>query len=187
MTRGHLAEPVLRTCKGCLATFETTVARRLFCTPRCGGRYADARRPEGRKRRFPRTCKQCGVEYLSQRPDGQFCTRSCHAKAQWAEGGVTPAPSGEASPNWKGGTRDGRLRRRYGLQVGDYEAMLAAQDGHCALCPRGPGDRWLAVDHCHETGRVRGLLCAPCNRAIAVLGDGPAGLQRALEYVSARR
>lgn len=48
----------------------------------------------------------------------------------------------------------------------EYQLRLKAQDGHCALCPSAPKARRLAADHNHKTGRVRGLLCHRCNRAL---------------------
>ena len=57
-----------------------------------------------------------------------------------------------------------RIKRRYGLTTEQVEAMRATQDGACAICEAKP--ERLSIDHCHETGRVRGLLCAPCNRAL---------------------
>ncbi len=82
--------------------------------------------------------------------------------------------------------RNWNLKRKYGIDVAEFNAMLVAQNGVCALC-RVPGrvgkhDK-LAVDHDHKTGRVRGLLCSICNSALATLGDGEVGLQHALEYV----
>ncbi len=53
-----------------------------------------------------------------------------------------------------------------GVSDDQYARLLAAQGGHCALCPTGPKTRRLAVDHDHATGRVRGLLCHRCNRAL---------------------
>lgn len=48
-----------------------------------------------------------------------------------------------------------------------YDEMLAAQGGHCALCPRRPKPtRRLDMDHNHQTMKIRGLLCVPCNRAV---------------------
>lgn len=66
--------------------------------------------------------------------------------------------------------------------------MLAAQGGHCALCPRKPeeqaqGRRHLSVDHCHKTGQVRGLLCNTCNRGLGLLQDDPALLKAGAEYL----
>lgn len=68
------------------------------------------------------------------------------------------------------------LARKYGMTVADWDAMHAAQGGVCAIC-KVPGRLGkhgkLAVDHCHATGRVRGLLCTPCNISIGILGETP--------------
>lgn len=64
----------------------------------------------------------------------------------------------------------------------DYDALLAQQDGHCAICPSTPKTRRLHVDHDHKTLRVRGLLCHRCNRTLPnwVTADW---LRRAAEYL----
>lgn len=68
-----------------------------------------------------------------------------------------------------------QLKCRYGITLDDYDRMLQEQDGKCALCPATEGNvgkgTALHVDHNHETGEVRGLLCSPCNRAIAQFED----------------
>lgn len=71
----------------------------------------------------------------------------------------------------------GRKPRRVelGLTVGDYETLLEAQGGGCGLCGNPPKTRRLDVDHDHRTGRVRGLLCGRCNRAIPSERFLPAG------------
>lgn len=71
---------------------------------------------------------------------------------------------------------------RLGVTEERYQEMLLAQDGRCAVC-RKKWHRKLYVDHCHETNRVRGLLCGPCNTAIGQLGDTVEGLERALAYL----
>lgn len=64
-------------------------------------------------------------------------------------------------------SRKGKSERDWlGVTDEQYERLLAAQGGHCALCPNTPKTRRLAVDHEHRTGRVRGLLCHRCNRAL---------------------
>lgn len=65
--------------------------------------------------------------------------------------------------------REWRLANEFGLTAGQYEAMLAAQDGGCAICaaPCVTG-RALAVDHDHANGLIRGLLCFPCNQQIGI-------------------
>lgn len=60
--------------------------------------------------------------------------------------------------------RDLYLQRTYGITSAEYDELLEAQDGHCAVCPKKPTKkRRLAVDHDHRTGVVRGLLCTNCN------------------------
>lgn len=84
------------------------------------------------------------------------------------------------------------LQKLYGLTPEDYQKMLAAQGGVCAICGKDEptehgrtGTKFrLGVDHCHDSGRVRGLLCQRCNRAIGLLDDDPALLQRAITYLS---
>lgn len=77
------------------------------------------------------------------------------------------------------------LKRLYGLSEEDYNAMYAAQNGCCAIC-RKLSKTVLHVDHCHETGRVRGLLCFPCNTSIGRLGDRLESVLAAAEYLGAR-
>jgi hypothetical protein len=62
----------------------------------------------------------------------------------------------------------GRPRRaQLGVTIADYDRMLEAQHGVCAICGNPPKTRRLDVDHDHKTGRVRGLLCHRCNRTLA--------------------
>jgi hypothetical protein len=81
--------------------------------------------------------------------------------------------------------------KNYGLTADGYQALLAAQDHRCAICGAGSGWRHrqsgkpkrLAVDHCHETGKIRGLLCDACNTAIGKLNHDPNLLRKAIEYL----
>ncbi len=73
---------------------------------------------------------------------------------------------------------------KFGLTPSDFEALLSAQGGGCAICGKSRGQRRLNVDHDHTTGIVRGLLCSGCNGArIGRLGDSPERAEaRALSY-----
>ena len=75
-----------------------------------------------------------------------------------------------------------RWLRRYGLSLADYDAMLARQGGVCGICKRQSGIR-LCVDHCHATGRVRGLLCRSCNAGLGTYKDSLRRTRRATLYL----
>lgn len=70
----------------------------------------------------------------------------------------------------------------YGLTEDQFNKMVADREGRCDLCHRVP-DYVLRIDHDHETGKVRGLLCASCNSGLGYLGDTIAGLERAIDYL----
>lgn len=72
----------------------------------------------------------------------------------------------------------------YGLEVGDYERMYQEQGGTCAICQRATGARKrLAVDHDHDTGLVRGLLCGPCNQMVGYFRNSVDAFYRAAAYL----
>jgi hypothetical protein len=73
----------------------------------------------------------------------------------------------------------------YRLKPDEYEAILKHQKGVCAGCGRAPGHISLAVDHCHKTGRIRGLLCWLCNRAIGILRDNAKAAANLGAYLAA--
>jgi len=81
--------------------------------------------------------------------------------------------------------KDSKLRSAYGISYKDYQSMLAMQDGRCAICGTNDTGKRKAfhVDHCHDTGEVRGLLCGNCNSGIGNLRDEVALLERAIEYL----
>lgn len=82
--------------------------------------------------------------------------------------------------------RELMLLRTYGITAADYESLRQKQGGVCAICRKHPDEGVnLAVDHCHESGLVRGLLCDGCNFAIGRLGDNAAGVRRAFGYLAA--
>jgi hypothetical protein len=87
--------------------------------------------------------------------------------------------------------RDAGFKRRYGLSYEQYDAMLAAQRGLCLICKKPETSlnqhthepRLLSVDHCHETGKVRGLLCKRCNTGIGAFEEDPDLMKAAIRYV----
>ncbi len=79
--------------------------------------------------------------------------------------------------------REGHLKRKFGLTQADYDELLARQGGGCRICGKRPGKISLHVDHDHETGEIRGLLCVGCNNALGQFHDEPRLLLRAVDYV----
>lgn len=82
--------------------------------------------------------------------------------------------------------RERALRRNYGITVEQYDKMLADQEGRCKICDSVPGIRPLCVDHCHETDKVRGLLCDSCNMMLGKAYDNPEILRRGAEYLTSQ-
>lgn len=81
---------------------------------------------------------------------------------------------------------EARLRRRYNLTLEEYETMLLEQNNSCKVCGKYASDNKtgkLYVDHCHETKRVRGLLCMECNTALGLLKDDPKRIKNLLDYI----
>jgi len=81
--------------------------------------------------------------------------------------------------------RSNALMRQYGLTEIEYDRILESQGGGCAICEAvsGNGDKRLSVDHDHQTGAVRGILCDPCNNALGFFRDDPSLLARAIQYL----
>lgn len=83
--------------------------------------------------------------------------------------------------------RRSKLMLQYGITLEEYDAMLDEQGGGCAICTStdpGHGKRHFCVDHDHETGRVRGLLCKDCNTGLGMFGDSIAALMAAANYLT---
>lgn len=79
--------------------------------------------------------------------------------------------------------RDYTLRAKYGITLEDYNGRFEAQNKRCAICyTDAPNPHW-ALDHCHETNVVRGILCHPCNTLLGHAKDSVETLQSAIKYL----
>ncbi len=86
-------------------------------------------------------------------------------------------------PGWtKKNHREYSLQRTYGLTTEQYDVILKEQDGACAIC-RHPFTDTPNVDHSHETGRIRGLLCGSCNRGLGGFRDNLEYMVSAIAYI----
>jgi hypothetical protein len=78
------------------------------------------------------------------------------------------------------------LIKKYGITMDEYDMMIVAQDGKCAICGEHQSNlrRILNVDHNHITGEIRGLICGSCNRAIGLFKENTANLLNAIKYLN---
>lgn len=84
----------------------------------------------------------------------------------------------------KANNHERMVAKTYGLAPGEYEQIYNLQGGTCAICQRATGKtKRLAVDHDHDTGLVRGLLCGPCNKMVGYFRNAPEAFERAAAYL----
>lgn len=160
--------PLRKICVVCGSEFLRPIkrgSRRLTCSDSCQlARQKEVQRSWQRRqpkkpyvrKRFPlRECRLCGSPFYPLHSRNFTCGKQCSRRA-----------SG--------------LKRSFGLEPEQYRAMLERCNHSCESCgvPFDLLDRTHHVDHCHETGKVRGLLCQGCNVAAGHLGDDPS---RAIE------
>ena len=82
--------------------------------------------------------------------------------------------------NWQQTRKAYHRLWKYGITLDEYETLLQSTNGECQVCNQ---IRPLVLDHDHETGKVRGILCAKCNSALGLFGDSVANLKQAIAYL----
>ena len=78
------------------------------------------------------------------------------------------------------------LKKNFGLSLEDYSKMFDEQNGKCKICNKTQDYKLLAVDHCHSTGEIRGLLCNNCNVALGLLQEQESIIQSMISYLKKR-
>lgn len=108
--------------------------------------------------------------------------KSCSNKAQRS---LAKRRREEDPVKWSQYRRDKLLKSAYGMTQEDFDRMLESQDGGCAVCgvTENQVTDVMFVDHCHDTGKVRGLLCSLCNSGIGKLQDNPEIILKAYRYL----
>lgn len=149
-------------CPKCDSVFISVNPRRLFCSRSCAVAAANDRRETIAA--YPSVCAHCGDKYVNGSYQSLYCSRIC-----------------------KGRAADFRKRlKNQGLTSEQYIEMLDSQGHRCGICqsPDWGGKAGVPnIDHDHATGRVRGLLCNPCNLGIGLLGDSPSTIAAAAVWV----
>lgn len=157
-------------------------------SPETKAKIGAANRGRTLVQKFPRTCP-CGLDFLATQKHAIHCSAECKVRFRPKVADLDPVEAERQRANqreWQRAYRQGsagkeRTRKsnlaKYGMTLDDYDKMLADQGGVCASCGLPETGRnqhgivSLAVDHCHTTGRIRGLLCMACNRTLGMLGE----------------
>jgi hypothetical protein len=141
---------------------------------------ADGRRPE---------CKSCSSArrkawYATHREDEIARVKQWQQQnSEWLN---AYRREHNATPQRKRAMRDRYYRRTFGLSADQVDEMIESQGGGCAICGRRPKRlASLHVDHCHEEGTVRGILCLGCNQGLGQFQHDPKLLRRAAAYMRA--
>ncbi len=155
-----------------------------------------------------RTCNVCDIDISHLNMNARMCSQKCRDKKRRSKDSEKIRErnrkyeesnkdkklhwSKESYQRRKAKVREYTLRtkervrlRRYGLSPEEYEVILAKHAGCCHICKRHYTDieSTLHIDHCHKTGKVRGLLCSNCNTGIGLLKDDVNMLACAIEYL----
>lgn len=152
--------------------FTPSMARRSdrWCKPCTNAYRRDIRSGKiATNHRTGDVCKSCGAD-ISDRPVNVLhCSEQCRAATKNLRD-----PSIEQA-KW--------LNRAYGMTLEERDRLMRGQGGRCAICKTKDAKVWH-VDHCHDTGAVRGILCSMCNLGIGHFQDDPVRLRAAARYLS---
>ncbi|MBO1267080.1 endonuclease VII domain-containing protein [Arthrobacter cavernae] len=121
------------------------------------------------------------IERKRLKNQGLRATRAAYKKT---DAGIAAEKRYKQSVGGKRLQQLNRIKWRYGLSPEEFEGLHSSQGGKCAICSLIPPTP-LHVDHDHETGKVRGLLCGSCNRAIGLLKDDTDLMRSAIAYLGA--
>ncbi|MFD5340197.1 endonuclease VII domain-containing protein [Streptomyces hawaiiensis] len=179
-------EPIAKQCRKCqrdlpLAAFARDRNRREGLQVHCRECVAEYSAAHYRRRR-----EALGKPVREQVaiPTGYKLCRTCgeikphsewHRKATASDGLSTRCKACRAVQG-----RQGHLKRQYGITEAERDGLIASQGGVCCICLSAVPEH---VDHCHKTGRVRGVLCFSCNAALGQFKDRPDAIRRAAAYV----
>ncbi len=153
--------------------------------------YSDFYQQRGMRDGFRNDCKACMCEQKRRRSradPGAHISRVQQWQRENRERYLEAQRRRRAArgPAEKRRERDLHLSRHYGLTQDDFEFLVVVQRGRCAICGKEDGSR-LHVDHDHSSGRVRGLLCGSCNRAMGLFHEDAARFEAAGAYLRRRQ
>ena len=138
-------------------------------------------------------CISCGklrTKSMFYKNSGCVSGREGECKICWRNRSMTRYGKIKTEPAFIKTMRDNSLMAKYGINTEQFEAIASSQNNVCSICGRkevarhkGGRLQRLSVDHCHDSGIVRGLLCRKCNTAIAAFDDDIDVLASAISYL----
>lgn len=191
-----------RPCAHCGATFQpkTLASDVEYCTREC--RNAERTRRRRTANHYETMgCHQCGKALLKKRSDARFCSEACgqiwhnanNRSGRIAARAALQKPCKVCGDDVQPPRRSfcseacrkaSRTSDRYGLTVTELRALREANSGSCGICGTSDwGVKGPQLDHDHETGKVRGILCVNCNNALGRMQDDAARLRAAAAYL----
>ena len=175
--RGGLQKEVILACTVCDKSFTIALrpgANPIYCSQTCRAE----RKREYRRKHNEMLKAKLRARYHSWK-DAGLCIRCGGDRDGWQ------LTCSTCRPKHREQGRAAQIKRDYKLTINDVKAMEIAQDGRCAICKGPPTGQYgkLVIDHDHNSGTVRSLLCSNCNTGIGLLGDNIERLQAAAHYI----
>lgn len=151
---------------------------------RLAARLKRASLPSGKRNGDPQNRREYMRRWRSENRE-RYLQLQRESMARWRQRNPDKARSRGRESDFR------RALKRHDLDIQGYEKLLAEQGGGCGICgsasPRRSRSERLFIDHCHETGAVRGLLCNLCNTLLGYSGDHPMRLRAAADYLDRSR
>lgn len=134
--------------------------------------------------KWPYKCRKCGSERYGEyknKAKNRIDRHCLDCKAAWIK-----KDRAQNTVMYRRQARERMLKKTYNITDEEYEYRLSAQNNRCAICDkhRSAFKQTLAVDHCHKTGKVRGILCSNCNLGIGNMKDNIEFLKKAIGYLT---
>ncbi len=203
---------VQKHCARCGQPFEAKRDSAKWCSSLCSNRNHRECNPAPKLPIEVRKCVQCGGEFKSRHWSKQACSKACKiaynngrkptTQNEWrtcvvCERAFQPKQKRGVGRSYCSDTCRGKARyrhRKFGTSqkyYADYDVLFKKQDGKCAICGapetikdgRNGKCKKLALDHCHSSGKLRGLLCTGCNTGLGCFADDRHRLRAAITYL----
>lgn len=173
-----------KVCDICGQEFTPRASNAKYCSSDCKREVDNERRRSTFKEKWGTEnpileCRYCGKKF---RPKNiwhtTYCSKDCNT-LYW----------NNESDKQSEARRAYKYKKEFGITIEDYDKMFIEQGGRCAICGKHHSEierKHFSVDHCHNTGIVRGLLCHKCNSGLGAFGDDINKLKLAVVYLTVK-